>query len=61
LLGDTYCTADAMALMLCRWTRGFASRPARDFQLIGAYLQRLLVRPAMQRMLATEQLPTLWI
>ncbi|WP_310383514.1 glutathione S-transferase [Roseateles sp.] len=56
LLGANYSAVDAMAFMLCRWTRGFASRPARDFALIGAYLQRMLARTAVQRMLATEQL-----
>lgn len=61
LLGADYSAVDAMAFMLCRWTRGFASKPARDFPLIGAYLQRLLARPALQRMLATEALPQPWI
>ncbi|MCV2367958.1 glutathione S-transferase family protein [Roseateles oligotrophus] len=61
LLGADYSAVDAMAFMLCRWTRGFTSRPARDFPLIGAYLQRMLARPAVQRMLATEQLPAPWI
>ncbi|MBT9492188.1 MAG: glutathione S-transferase family protein [Paucibacter sp.] len=61
LLGADYSVADAMAFMLCRWTRGFASRPARDFPLIGAYLQRMLARPAVQRMLATEALPQPWV
>jgi glutathione S-transferase len=61
LLGADYSAVDAMAFMLCRWTRGFASKPARDFPLIGAYLQRVLARPAVQRMLATEALPQPWI
>jgi glutathione S-transferase len=61
LLGADYSAVDAMAFMLCRWTRGFASRPARDFPLIGAYLQRMLARPALQRMLATEVLPQPWV
>ncbi|MCV2358221.1 glutathione S-transferase family protein [Paucibacter sp. TC2R-5] len=61
LLGADYSAADAMAFMLCRWTRGFASRPARDFPLISAYLQRMLARPALQRMLATEALPQPWV
>ncbi len=61
LLGSGYSALDAMAFMLCRWTRGFASKPARDFPLIGAYLQRMLARPAMQRMFATEALPQPWV
>jgi glutathione S-transferase len=60
LLGANYSAVDALAFMLCRWTRGFASRPARDFAQIGAYLQRMAARPALQRMLATEQLSAPW-
>ncbi len=60
LLGANYSAADALAFMLCRWTRGFASRPARSFAQIGAYLQRMAERPATQRMLATEQLSAPW-
>lgn len=58
LLGVDYSAADPFALMLCRWTRGFASRPARDFPHLGPYLQRLLERPAVQRVYEIEQLPT---
>lgn len=57
LLGGHYSAADAMAFMLCRWTRGFKSRPARDYAHIGPYLQRMLARPAVQRVVATEELP----
>ncbi len=57
LLGADYSVADALAFMLCRWTRNFASRPARDFPHIGPYLQRMLARPAVQRVFTTEQLP----
>jgi len=60
VLGANYSAVDALAFMLCRWTRGFSSRPARDFAQIGAYLQRMAVRPALQRMLATEQLSAPW-
>jgi glutathione S-transferase len=60
LLGDAYSVADAMAFMLCRWTRNFA-RPARSLPHIGPYLQRMLERPAVQRAIATEQLPQPWI
>lgn len=55
LLGADYSIADAMAFMLCRWTRGF-ERPARSLPHIGAYLQHMLERPAVQRMLAAEGL-----
>lgn len=60
LLGADYSVADPMALMLCRWTRGFA-RPARSLPALGPYLQRLLARPAVQRAFATEQLAQPWV
>ncbi len=56
LLGTTYSAADAYAFMLCRWTRGFASRPARDFAQLGPFLQRMLARPAAQQLVAAEGL-----
>lgn len=55
LLGDRYSVLDPYALVLCRWTRGFA-RPARSWARLGPYLQRVLARPAVQRVLATEQI-----
>jgi glutathione S-transferase len=55
LLGGRYTVLDAYALMLCRWTRGFA-KPARELPLLGAYLQRVLARPAVQRAIRTEGL-----
>jgi len=56
LLGGRYSAVDPYAFMLCRWTRGFPARPARDYAHIGPYLQRVLARPAVQRAVATEQL-----
>lgn len=56
LLGEHYGACDAYAFMLCRWTRNFA-RPARSFTQLGRYLQRMLDRPAVQRVVETEQLP----
>lgn len=61
LLGPGYSAADPCAWMLCRWTRGFASRSARDYAHIGPYLQRMLERPALQRVLAAEQLAQPWV
>ncbi|KQU78245.1 MULTISPECIES: glutathione S-transferase family protein [unclassified Rhizobacter] len=55
LLGDAFSAIDLYALMLCRWTRGF-HRPARTLPALGAHLQRVLARPAVQRMLASEGL-----
>jgi glutathione S-transferase len=57
LLGAQLSAADPMAFMLCRWTRGFASRPARDFPNLGPYLQRVLQRPSVQQVYEVEQLP----
>jgi len=56
LLGETYSALDPYVFTLCRWTRHFDIRPARDKPQLGPYLQRLLARPAVQRMLAAEQL-----
>jgi glutathione S-transferase len=55
LLGPDFSVVDPYALMLCRWTRGFA-RPARSLPHLGPYLQRVLARPAVQRAFATERL-----
>ena len=55
LLGASYTAVDPFALLLCRWTRGFA-RPARSLPHLGPYLQRVLGRPAVQRAFATEKL-----
>jgi glutathione S-transferase len=56
LLGAHYSAVDPLALLLCRWTRGFA-RPARSLPHLGPYLQRVLARAAVQRAFATEKLP----
>ena len=55
LLGEEYSVVDAYALMLCRWTRSFA-RPARGLPHLGPYLARMAARPAVQRMIAAENL-----
>jgi glutathione S-transferase len=56
LLGADFSAVDCLAFTLCRWTRNFDGRKARDFAHIGPYLQRLLARPSLQRVFATEQL-----
>lgn len=56
LLGAEHSAVDSYAFMLCRWTRGFASRPARDYPQLGPWLQRMLARPAVQRTIAAEGL-----
>ena len=60
LLGPTFSAVDAYALMLCRWTRGFA-RPARDLPQLGPFLQRVLARPATQRVFEREGLAQPWV
>ena len=55
LLGGQYTILDPYAFMLCRWTRGF-TKPARVWPLLGQYLQRMLARPAIQRVIKTEGL-----
>ena len=53
LLGSDFGALDLYALVLCRWTRGFA-HPARERPHLGPWLQSLLERPAVQRTLARE-------
>lgn len=57
LLGAAYSAVDPYAFMLCRWTRGFDTRPAREYAHIGPYLRRVLQREAVQRVFAAEALP----
>ena len=54
--GGRYSALDPYVFTLCRWTRNFKSSPARDRRLLGPYLQRVLARPAVQRVLAAEKL-----
>jgi glutathione S-transferase len=56
LLGVQYSAADCMAFVLCCWTRNL-QRPANSLPAIAAYLARMRQRPAVQRAVATEQLP----
>ena len=56
LLGEAYSALDSFAFVLCRWTRGFG-RPARELAHLGPFLQRMLARPAIRRVIATEKLP----
>ena len=54
--GASYSALDAYVFTLCRWTRNFRTTPARDRKLLGPYLQRVLARPAVQRVIAAEKL-----
>jgi glutathione S-transferase len=59
-LGARYGVLDAYALIMCRWTRGFG-RPARSLPHLGPYLERMLARPAVRRVLETEKLPAPYV
>ena len=61
LLGANYSAVDIYTLMLCRWTRNFASAPARSRAHLGPYLQRMLARPAVVRVFAAEGLALPWV
>ena len=54
ILGQEYGALDAYVFTLCRWTRNFQGRKARDLPRLGAYLQRMAQRPAVQRVFAAE-------
>jgi glutathione S-transferase len=55
MLGAQFSALDPYTFMLCRWTRGFA-RPARVFPYIAPHLQRMLGRPAVQKVMSREGL-----
>ena len=55
-MGAAFTALDPYVFTLCRWTRGFSSEPARDYPHLGPYLQRVLARPATQRVMANEGL-----
>ena len=60
LLGESFSALDPYALMLGRWTRGFA-RPARSLPQLGPYLQRGLARPAARSVFEREGLVQPWV
>ncbi len=60
LLGEHYSAVDPYAFMLCRWTRGFDHKPARDHAHIAPFLRRVVARPAVQRVFEAEDLPPPW-
>ena len=61
LLGANYSAVDMYALMLCRWTRNFDSKPARERAHLGPYLQRVLARPAVAKAFEVEELAQPWV
>ncbi len=61
LLGANYSAVDIYTLTLCRWTRNFASQPARDRAHLGPYLRRALARPAVIKAFEAEGLAQPWV
>ena len=55
-MGDRYTALDPYVFTLCRWTRNFDAGRARERPNLGPYLQRMLERPAVQRVIANEGL-----
>lgn len=60
ILGADYGALDAYVFTLCRWTRNFQGRKARDLPHLGSYLQRMAQRPAVQRVFANEGIAAPW-
>ena len=61
LLGANYSAVDIYTLMLCRWTRNFDSKSARERAHLGPYLQRVLARPAVAKAFEVEELAQPWV
>jgi glutathione S-transferase len=59
-LGEMYSGVDAYLFTLARWSRGMP-RPASSRSQLGAYLQRMIDRPAVQRAHARENLARPWM
>lgn len=56
-LGENYTALDAYVFTLSRWTRNFQrTSPASKRPYLGPYLQRMLERSAVQRVLVNEEL-----
>ncbi|MES2977417.1 MAG: glutathione S-transferase family protein [Pseudomonadota bacterium] len=59
--GERYSALDPYVFTLCRWTRNFVSPAARTRPHLGPYLQRMLERPAVKRVMATEGHAAPWV
>ena len=53
LLGDVLCAADVYLFMVSRWTRDM-TRKARELPHLGAFLARMMARPAVREAYAIE-------
>jgi glutathione S-transferase len=54
-LGRDFSALDPYVFTLCRWTRNFNGRKARELPHLGPYLQRVADRPSVQRVFAVEK------
>lgn len=64
LLGESFTILDPLAFMLCRWTRTFdaaVALPARKRQELRPYLERMLSRASVKRVLSDEGLRAPWV
>ena len=50
-LGEEFSLIDIYAMMLCRWTRHFDDKKARDYPSIALWVQKVLARPAVQKVM----------
>jgi glutathione S-transferase len=50
-LGEEFSLVDIYAMMLCRWTRHFDDKKARDYPFIALWVQKVLARPAVQKVM----------
>jgi glutathione S-transferase len=55
LLGDAFSAADIYLFMLSRWTRNMP-RKARELPHLGAFLARVMARPAVREAYAIERI-----
>jgi len=55
LLGEQITVVDVFLFMLGRWSRGL-QQPARSFPHLGAFMHRMLARPAIQKTFDMEGL-----
>ena len=60
MMGQRFSALDPYTFMLCRWSRGFG-RPARTLPHIAPFLERMLARPAVQKVFEVEKLAAPWV
>jgi glutathione S-transferase len=59
LLGKQYTISDIFLFMMCRWTRGMPN-PARNRPHLAAFLAMMVARPAVERVMLSEELAKPW-